>query len=303
MVPCILPVGIEQLRQVGCQGCQGKDIEAVVLEDVGHETSVAATKPVKIPLRNLAPGDVPLPLEAEDSRLKGTQTAVSQAVAQKPSGRMKKIEMGKASEGIGHAVHDKAGSKEIGVECFAVEAHEEPFSLEQFTKAEKRRPLFTVIPGKELPRDECIPLEPAQADEKGHRPRPSGKPCRFRIEEERVAVIQSAQGWVVAQDGQPVHVEGRQIPNAEPAMARGAPGQVAGAEKDPRLVGCLFPGDKILQRDGPAPPGRLRRRYLSFRPPGENCVDPLPQADKFFGLGLFAVLFARCFRTFAGQAL
>ena len=77
MVPRILPVGIEQLRQVGSQGRQGKDVEAVVLEDVGHETSVTATKPVEISLRNLAPRDVSLTLEAEDSRLQGTQAAVS----------------------------------------------------------------------------------------------------------------------------------------------------------------------------------------------------------------------------------
>lgn len=88
MIPCILPVGIEQLCQVCGQGRQGKDVEAVVFEDVGHETPVAATKPVKIPLRNLAPRDVPLPLEAEESRLQGTQTAVCQAMAQKPPGRM-----------------------------------------------------------------------------------------------------------------------------------------------------------------------------------------------------------------------
>ena len=45
MVPCILTVGIKQLCQVGGQGSQGKDIEAVVFEDGGHETPVAAAKP------------------------------------------------------------------------------------------------------------------------------------------------------------------------------------------------------------------------------------------------------------------
>lgn len=211
--------------------------------------------------------------------------------------------MGKASKGIGHAVHDKAGSKEIDVECLAVEAHEEASPFEQFPKAEKSRPLFTVIPGEELPRDECIPLKPAQADEKGNRPRPSGKPCRFRIEEECIAVIQSTQGWIVAQDGQPVHVEGRQIPDTEPAVARGTPGQSAGAEEGSCLVGRLFPGDKILQRDATVPRRRLRISTLSFRPPGENCVDPRPQADELFSLGLSTVLPARRFRPFAGQAL
>ena len=191
--------------------------------------------------------------------------------------------MGKAGKGIGEAVHDEAGRKEIGVERLAVEAHEEPFPPEQFPEGEERRPLLGVIPGEELPRDEGIPLEPPQADEEGHRPRPPGEPRRFRVEEEGLAVIQPPQDRVVAQDSQPAHVERAQVPDAVPSVARGAPGEVRGAEEGPRLVGRLPPGDKLLQRDAAAPSGGRRPCSLPFRPPGEDGVDSLAECADLLG--------------------
>ena len=177
----------------------------------------------------------------------------------------------------------KRVGEEIGVERLAVEAHEEPLSPEQFPEGEERRPLLGVIPGEELPRDEGIPLEPPQADEEGHRPRPPGEPRRFRVEEEGLAVIQPPQDRVVRQDGQPAHVEGRQVPDAVPPVARGAPGEVGGAEEGPRLVGRLRARDQFLQRDAAAPSGGRRPCSLPLRPPGEDGVDPLPQGADLLG--------------------
>lgn len=84
---------------------------------------------------------------------------------------------------------------------------------------EERGPLLGIVPGEELLGHEGIPLEPAEADEKGHRAGTSGEPGRLRVEEEGLAVIESLQVRVIRQDGDPPHVEGGEVPDAEPAVS------------------------------------------------------------------------------------
>ena len=73
MAPGGLPGGIDQFRQMGSQGGKREDVEAVVFEDVGHETAVAAPEPVEVALGDLAPGDVPLSFEPQERRLQGSR--------------------------------------------------------------------------------------------------------------------------------------------------------------------------------------------------------------------------------------
>lgn len=80
------PLRIDQFGQTGRESRQGKDVEAVMLEHAVHEPSVAAAKPVEIPLRNLAAGDIALAFEADDGGFQRTEAAVGKPVAQKPPG-------------------------------------------------------------------------------------------------------------------------------------------------------------------------------------------------------------------------
>ena len=213
-------VRVDQFRQSGREGRQRKDVEAVMLKHIIHEPPVAAAQPVEIALRNLAAGDITLALEAEEDGFQRTEAAIGEPVAQQPPGGMEEIEMGQSGKGIGHTVHDEAGGEKIGVEGLAVEADEEPFPADEVVEVAERRPFFAVITREELAGDEGVPLEPARADEEGHRPGPSRKAGGFGIEEEGSSIIQPAKGRIIAQDGHPLHVEGRQVPDAETAVAR-----------------------------------------------------------------------------------
>ena len=122
--------------------------------------------------------------------------------------------MGQARKRVRQAVHDEAGGQQIGIEGLAIEAYEELPSFDPFSEVQKRCPFLGVIPGEELLRDEAVSLEPAQADEKGHRSRAAREPGRFRVEKERPAVIQRSQGRIVRQNGEPSHIEWREIPDA-----------------------------------------------------------------------------------------
>ncbi len=170
-------------------------------------------------------------------------------------------------------------------------------------QVEERRPLLGVIPGEELPRDEAIPLEPAQADEEGDRPRPSGEPGRLRVEEKGLTVIQCLEERVVRQDGEASHVERRDVSDAEPPVARGPAGHPVGTEERSPFVFRFCPRNQLLQRDTAAPPGGRRSRRESLRPPGQDGIDPLAQGADLFGPGLPAVLAACFFGALAGQAL
>lgn len=100
VAPGVLPRGIDQLRQMGREGRERQDVQAVVFEDVGHEPPVPPPEPVEIPLGDLAAGDVPLPFESQDHRLQGAQPAVAQAMAQQAPGGVEQVQVGQSGEGV-----------------------------------------------------------------------------------------------------------------------------------------------------------------------------------------------------------
>ena len=87
------------------------------------------------------------------------------------------------------------------------------------------------------------------------------------------------QRGVVGQDRQEPHVQGRQIPDAPVAMAGRTARRLTGAEKGSRTGDQLFPGDKVLQGNGPVSDsvGWTLSQWL----PGQNGLHPLPEPVHF----------------------
>ena len=109
----------------GRQGCQGQEVEAVVVQDPGEPRRCPEAQPVEPGPRGLGPGQVALAPEPQEPALGGAQTAVRPDSGEGAADGVEQIQVGQSVEPRVQACQSKPGGQQRQVEGLAVVAHQQ----------------------------------------------------------------------------------------------------------------------------------------------------------------------------------